>query len=153
MYERLYKEAAHQGISIYEKPMHYKIKGLYADNVIWINRDVPTTTEKTCILAEELGHYQTTVGDITDQSNSNNRKQERRAREWAYEKLVPLRKIVEAHRARITSRHELAEFLGVTEEFLQAALNRYMDKHGSFIIVDEQYTIMFDPLMVVERFE
>ena len=33
-------------------------------------------TEKACVLAEELGHHYTTVGDIIDQKESENRKQE-----------------------------------------------------------------------------
>lgn len=152
MYERLHKEAAHQGISIYEKPLPARLKGLYADNVIWINRNIPTTIEKTCILAEELGHYHTTDGDIIDQTNIQNRKQERRAREWGYEQLVPLSGIVEAYYAGISGRHDLAEFLEITESYLQEAINRYKDKYGPYYSI-ERYTIFFDPLRVMEIFE
>lgn len=152
MYERLHHEAAHQGISIYEKPLPARLKGLYADKVIWINRNIPTTTEKACILAEELGHYHTTAGDITDQSKTGNRKQERRARAWAYEKLVPLTKIVQAYHAGVTSRHELAEYLGVTEDFLQSALDRYKEKYGLYTTIG-QYAIRFEPLGVLEMLE
>ena len=30
--------------------------------------------EKACVLAEELGHHYTTIGDIIDQKESENRK-------------------------------------------------------------------------------
>jgi Domain of unknown function (DUF955). len=151
LYDNLIREAEQHGIDIYEKPLMRRIKGLYADGVVWINRRIPTTKEKACILAEELGHYHTSAGDILDQSDIRNRKQEKVAREWAYERLVPLDKIIEAHHARVSSRHDFAEFLGVTEPFLQAAIERYREKYGPHTIVG-QYVICFDPLGVVEMF-
>ena len=38
--------------------------------------------EKASVLAEELGHYYTTVGNILDQEDAGNRKQEHKARTW-----------------------------------------------------------------------
>jgi hypothetical protein len=125
---------------------------LYADQIIWINRHIPTRVEKACILAEELGHYHTSAGIIIDQTDIRSRKQELRARTWAYERLVPLSKIVQAHNAHVTNRHDLAEYLGVTEEFLQAAIDRYREKYGTYTIIDN-HIIYFDPLGVAEIFE
>jgi len=152
LYDDLIREAVQHGIDIYEEPLKPTIKGLYADQIIWINRHIPTRVEKACILAEEIGHHHTSTGVIIDQTDVRNRKQEQRARAWAYEKLVPLSKIVQAHHARISGRHDLADYLGVTEEFLQAAINRYREKYGTFTIVDK-HIIYFDPLGVVETFE
>lgn len=152
MYDALLREASQQGLDIVERRMPPRIKGLYSDGVIWINQDLPTVAEKACILAEELGHYHTSVGNIIDMNDLHNRKQERRARAWAFEKLVPLSKIVQAHHARVSGRHELAEYLGVTEKFLQAAINHYRKKYGTFTIVGK-HIIYFDPLGVVETFE
>ena len=152
LYDDLIQEAVQHGIDIYEEPLRPKIKGLYADNIIWINRRIPTNAEKACILAEELGHYHTNFGYITDQTKIVNRKQERRARAWAYEKLVPLSKIVQAHHDYIINRFELAEFLGVTEEFLQAAIDHYRAKYGRHTVVDK-HIVCFDPLGVAEMFD
>lgn len=149
LYDSLIREA--EGVDIYEKPLRPSIKGLYADGVIWINSRM-TMKEKACILAEELGHYHTSAGNILDQRDVRNRKQERAARKWAYEKLVPLGKIIKAHHAQVSSRHELAEFLGVTEPFLQAAINRYREKYGLYV-KHGGYLIYFDPLGVVEWIE
>ncbi|RED54766.1 ImmA/IrrE family metallo-endopeptidase [Cohnella lupini] len=146
-YECLKTEATKLGVNTYELPL--KNKGLYSDNVIWINNSL-ITTERTCVLAEELGHYHTTSGDILDQSRLNNRKQERRAREWAHNRLIPFQRIIDAHEARVKGRHEIAEFLGVTEEFLQESINRYMDKYGIFIQINDRFTIMLEPLSVIE---
>jgi len=152
LYDILAIEAERHGINVYEKPLRTMIKGLYADGIVWINSRIPTTKEKVCILAEELGHYHTSVGNILDQRNIRNRRQERAARQWAYERLVPLEKIIEAYHARVDSRHELAEFLGVTEQFLHDAIERYREKYGLRVKYDG-YLIYFDPLGVVEWFE
>ncbi|MDR9794067.1 ImmA/IrrE family metallo-endopeptidase [Aeribacillus pallidus] len=151
-YENLLREAEQHGIDTYEKPMISKIKGLYSDKVIWINKHIPTQTEKACILAEELGHYHTSAGNILDQTKIENRKQEKRARTWAYERLVPLQKIVQAHKNGIRNRYELAEYLGVTEQFLDSAIKRYKEKYGLYFLI-ENYTICFEPLGVMELFD
>lgn len=152
MYNQLLMEAEQLGIDTYEEPMTSRIKGLYSNNIIWINRNVSSTTEKACILAEELGHYFTSAGDILDQTKVENRKQELKARAWAYEKLIPLSKIVQAQKAGVRNRYELSDFLGVSEDFLEAALNRYKEKYGLSTSIDN-FTLYFDPLGVLENFE
>lgn len=150
LYEKLLREAEQQGVDIYEKPMPSTFKGLYKDSVIWINKNMASNTERACILAEELGHHYITVGNILDQRKLNNRKQEKLARQWAYEKLVPLSKIVQAHIMRLSNRYELAEFCGVTEQFLDDALKRYQEKYGISTTVG-RFTIYFNPLQVKEE--
>lgn len=152
IYEKLQKEAASNELFTYEKPLRAAIKGLYAETTIWVNSTILTSTEKGCILAEELGHYHTTYGDITDQRITSNRKHEKRARIWAYERLLPLTEIVRAHKLGIRNKHELAELLEVTEEFLQSALDRYLEKYGLWVSVGK-YTVCFEPLGVLEMFE
>lgn len=149
-YETLLEEAQ-QHVYIYEKRLHRNIKGLQADNVIWINKTIPTRREKLTILAEELGHFHTSYGHILDQSCVRNKKQELRARQWAYCKLFPLSKIVQAHKEGVRNKYEFAEYLGVTEEFLETALKRYQDKFGDAIEYKD-VTICFNPLGVVEWF-
>lgn len=150
-YETLLEEAQKQ-VYIYEKPLNPNIKGLQSDNVIWINKTLPTKREKLVILAEELGHYHTSYGNILDQSCVQNKKQELRARQWAFKKLFPLSKIVQAHKKGIRNKYELAEYIGVTEEFLEAALQRYQDKYGDYIEY-KGVTICFNPLGVIEWFD
>lgn len=148
-YSRLLNEADNH-VYIYEDSLHPKVKGLQADNVIWLNKSL-SEHEKYCVLAEELGHYFTSYGDITDQSKLTNRKQEKRARSWAYKKAIPLNKFIEAHKNLISSKFELAEFLSVTEDFLEDALDRYIEKYG-VCVEYKNYIIRFDPLGVTEIF-
>src|SRR5699024_481472 len=121
-------------------------------NVIWLNKHLPTTNDKVCVLAEELGHYHTTTGDILDQSDISNRKQEKQARNWAYKRLVPLHKIIKAFDAGVQNRHELAEYLNVTEAFLLDALKRYKEEYGVSKTIDD-YTIYFEPLAVIKLWQ
>ena len=123
-YETLLDEAYEKGLVVKEKPLQYndgRIKG----NRIAIRQTIETTARKACILAEELGHYHTTVGNILDQDDANNRKQERTARKWAYEKLVPIENIQFAFADGHTEIWDMAEYLGVDEEFLRDALIHY----------------------------
>lgn len=152
MYEQLLKEADHLGIETQEKPMPKRLKGLYSDNVIRINRNIRSYAEKACTLAEEIGHHHTSFGDILDQSSVINKKQELAARRWAYKRLVPLSKIVQAQKNGIKNKFELAQFIGVTEEFLDMALSRYKEIYGLYTTF-ENYTVYFEPLGVLEMLE
>lgn len=149
LYDMLQTEAQANGIEVFEMPFKGKIKGLYKDGTIAINKFLKDRVEKACILAEELGHHHTSVGNILDQTDIRNRKQELRARQWAYERLIPLSAIVQAYYAKVNGRYEIAEYLGVTEEFLQAAVDRYRDKFGLFATY-ENFIIFLDPLHVIE---
>jgi len=93
-------------------------KGLYGDNVVWIRKDL-TDTEKKCILAEEIGHCRLTVGDITDQHDINNQRQELKARVWAYNQLLSIDRVIDAAGKGYTQPHEMAEYLEVDEQFLR----------------------------------
>ena len=150
MYETLLTEAQKENVEVAEIPF-LRVKGLYCDRIIGINKGM-TTAEKACILAEELGHYHTSAGNILDQEQLANRKLEKRARRWGYEKLVPLDKLIEAFNAGVQNRHDLTEYLDVTEKFLLAALKHYQEKHGKYRRVGN-YIIVFEPLMVFREIE
>ncbi len=152
MYEQLLNEAHDERVEVVYRPLKGRIKGLYYNRVIAINKNIDTTIEKTCILAEELGHHYTTAGDILDQGKTTNRKQERLARAWAYKRLVPLDKLIAAYRAGVKSRYELAEYLHITEQFLAAALNYYKGKYGIYCQIGNCY-ICFEPLGIIENLE
>lgn len=147
-YERLQLE--HDCVHIAEMDLSdvSGLKGLYYNGCIAIEQGL-SSNEKSCILAEELGHHYTTVGNILDQSSVSNRKQELRARMWAYNKLIGLIGIIKSYEHGCQSYHEMAEYLDVTEEFLRDALKRYHQKYGVCTTVDN-YIIYFEPLGVVK---
>lgn len=146
-YEILLDEANDKGLIVKEKSLQSsdgRIKG----NRIAIRKDIKTTTEKACVLAEELGHYETTVGDILDMSSSWNRKQERQARLNGYNRMIGLIGIVRAYEAGCQNQHEIAEFLNVTEEYLLECIECYRDKYGKMKNIDN-YIIYFIPNLAV----
>lgn len=145
-YELLLIESDNNNIITKEKPLRLydgRIKG----NKILIRSDM-NTIRKSCVLAEELGHYYTTVGNILDQADESNRKQERRARLWAYDKLIGLRGIVKAYEHSCKNLTETAEYLDVTEDFLSDALKEYKSKYGTSVKYSG-YVITFIPTLDV----
>ena len=151
-YDELLIDADKYGLRIKEKSLKYGLKGLYRNGKIIIDKKITTDVERKCILAEEIGHHETTLGNIIDETDISNKKQEIIARRWAYKKLVSLTKIIIAHKIGIRNIYELADFLGVTETFLEEALNYYEDKYGDWYPIDN-YLIRFNPLGVLEKFE
>ena len=123
-YEALLDEAYEKGLVVREKPLQAhdgRIKG----NRIAIRSSIETNAKKCCVLAEQLGHYEVNVGDILDQNDTNNRRQERAARRRAYEKLLPVENILFAAQDGHKEIWDMAEYLDVDEEFLRDALKYY----------------------------
>ena len=148
-YEALLDEANDIGLTVKEKPLKYN-NGRIKGSRIAIRQDITTTAEKSCVLAEELGHYYTTVGDILDQSKPENRKQERQARLWAYNKQIGLIGLVRAFEHGCQNRFEIAEYLEVTEEFLEECIECYRNKFGICKQVDN-YVVYFVPQLSVMK--
>lgn len=148
-YEELLEEADSQGLIVKEKPLKYN-NGRIKGKRIAIRKDIDTTTEKACILAEELGHHYTTVGNILDMSDQANRKQELRARIWAYDRLIGLQGIINAYEAGCRNCYEMSDFLGVTEETLSECLDAYREKYGTGVRQGNYY-IIFDPILAVGK--
>lgn len=142
-YEKLLIDADKQKIIVKELDLKTR-KGRCCGNKIAIDKKITNEKEKACILAEELGHYHLTVGNISDQSKIENIKQELIARRWSYTKLVGLIDIINAHKKGVRDRFEMAEELGVTDEFLNEAIDYYKSKYGQYYIID-RYMIRFIP--------
>lgn len=147
-FETLLDDAGAEGLTIKERPFRTydgRIKG----KNIYLRKGM-SASEKKCVLAEELGHHYTTVGNILDMSDAGNRKQERQARLWGYNKLIGLAGIIKAFEAGCQDRFEVAEYLGVTDEYLCECLEAYRDKYGIGTTVDNYY-IMFIPHLAVGK--
>nr|WP_300825377.1 ImmA/IrrE family metallo-endopeptidase [uncultured Schaedlerella sp.] len=147
-YDDLLAVANEKGLKVKEKSLSGN-DGRIMGNRIAIRKDM-TTTEKACVLAEELGHHETTVGNIIDMSVSWNRKQERQARLNGYQRMIGLMGIVKAYEAGCQNQYEIAEFLNVTEEYLLECIECYRDKYGTMKSIDN-YTIYFIPNLAVMK--
>ena len=147
IYEELLEEASNNGLVVREKALSSS-DGLIYKNRIAISDRLETSVEKACVLAEEIGHYHTAVGNIVNLQDIENLKQEQKGRLHGYNRIIGLRGIIDAFNAGCQSRHEIAEFLEVTEEFLQEAIDCYRDKYGICTTIDN-YVIYFIPNLAV----
>lgn len=148
-YEELLREADRSGIYVIEEAtFKSNSDGLINGDVIGINKKIRSNTERACVLAEELGHYHTSVGNILDLSDAKNRKQELRARIWAYNSLIGLYGIISSYKAGCRSLDEIAVHLDVTESFAAEALECYRRKYRYCKRIDN-YVIYFEPSLGV----
>ncbi|MCI6692685.1 MAG: ImmA/IrrE family metallo-endopeptidase [Clostridium sp.] len=146
-YENLLIEADKLGVIVKEFKLR-TVDGKCYGNRIAINSSL-TQEEKACVLAEELSHYLFTVGDITDQTNPSNRKQELIARRKSYEKRVTPEDIINSILSGVDAIYDLAEKLDVTEEILIECINHYKRKYGVYY-VGKTHLLTFEPLNVID---
>ena len=150
-FEQLAQEANDNGLEVLEMAFRSnRIKGLYCNSTIAINDKLKDSRNKACILAEEIAHHDLTVGNILEQSNTQNRKQEMLARMSAYNRMIGLIGLINAFNAGCRNRFEIAEYLDVTEEFLIDALEAYRNKFGEYTTIDE-YVIYFEPYLSIAK--
>lgn len=67
-------------------------------------------------------------------------------------KLIRLTDIIKAFEDGVRNRYELAEYLDVTEKFLDMSIDVYRRKYGNFTTFDN-YIICFDNLRVGRAFD
>lgn len=147
-YEQLVSIAEHEyEVVVVEKSFKSNALGLCSGNRIGISKSISTNKEKACILAEEIGHYITSSGDITDLNCIENQKQELRAREWAHQTLLQIDDFIEAYKNGCLTSYEIADFLQVTIQFLMEAIETFKRKYGVSKIKDS-YVVNFEPLQI-----
>ncbi|MBU5470114.1 hypothetical protein KQI85_07000 [Falcatimonas sp. MSJ-15] len=149
LYEEMLIESDKYNLIIKEKPLQAS-DGRVNGNRIAIRKDIETQVEKSCVLAEELGHYHTTSGDILNQEDVANRKQEYRARLYGYNMKIGLMGLVKAFEHGCKTSSEVAEYLDVTDEYLQDAIDCYTKKYGTYTMFNH-YIIYFCPCLGVIR--
>lgn len=147
-YEQLLTTADQNGLLVKEKKLA-KHDGLLKGKRIAIRKDIETQAEKSCVLAEELGHHYTSSGDILDQDNIMKQKQEYRARLYGYNLKIGLTGLIRAYEAGCRNLYEMADFLDSTEEYLKKAIQCYRSKYGVCTAVDN-YVIYFQPFAVMK---
>ena len=147
-YEELITEYEDE-VDVYDWAFTGNNKGYICDNNIAVREDL-CTIEKACVVAEEIGHHFTTVGDITDKHDLNSIKQERKGRIWAYYKCVGLDGLIECYKEGCRNLYEMADCLNVTIEFLQEAIEYFKGKYGLGITYKDYY-IQFYPYFTVKK--
>lgn len=108
-------------------------------NAIALNYDnIGTYIEEKCVLSEELGHYYyDATYSLYCQDLQVISKQERKAKKWAYNVLVPYEDLRRAVLSGKTSILPLAEYFDVTTQFMSNCIAFYLEKYG-YIITEEE---------------
>ena len=150
-YDDTLKMADNLGLVVREKPLKSSDGRIY-NNRVAIRRTIPTSVEKSCVLAEEIGHYRTGYGDITRLKSVSDRKQEYRARLYGYNLKIGLMGLIRAYKHGCHSLYEAAEYMDVTEEYLKEAIDCYKSKYGEYVEIDN-YVICFYPYLAVLEFK
>ncbi|MDZ5712279.1 ImmA/IrrE family metallo-endopeptidase [Jeotgalibacillus haloalkalitolerans] len=127
--------------------MPYKLPGIIVDNFITINKN-RSLYEKHFILAEEIGHYLTTAGDITKLNSVPKVKAEVVARRWGYEKIISLDDLVSCFEKNHLTAEDVAHDFEIELDALKIILDHYFDKYGPSV-KHKGYIINFDPFIAI----
>lgn len=149
-YEALACNAEKIGIDVIEVDLEGK-SGYILNNTIFINQNM-NDISKRCVLAEELGHYFKNYGDITNQEDIKNKKQEIIARRWSYEHLVGVVDLINAHKKGCYTKYDIAEYLNITEDILENALKYYQCKYDNGCKIDNYWINFNNGLEILEMF-
>ena len=154
-YEELLQKVADHGLTVHEQcnlgnadtVKDNYLLGLCCGNHIALARELETDADRRCILAEEYSHAIKNVGNILDQSDLNNRKQEHKARMFSYDLLFGIEGIARALMDGCCNMYEMSKYLDVSEEILKDALMCYKAKYGQRIETDK-FDLYFEPCLM-----
>ncbi len=112
-------------------------------NAIALNYNkIGTYVEEKCVLAEEIGHY---YYDATYSPYCQDMqlitKQERKAKKFAYNVLVPFENLRKAILSGKTSILSLAEYFDVTAQFMSNCIALYLEKYGYIVTKEEMLQV------------
>lgn len=140
------KELADRGCSVIRCDfISHRIKSIYCDKVIAVNSAVTDEKELLCVLTQQLGNDYLSRGFVM-----NDKKQAAVVKEWASDRLVGISGLVEAFENGCKTLGETADYLFVTEQFLNDALACYSKKYGKKMMFGT-YRISFAPNFEIEK--
>ncbi|MGX6994061.1 hypothetical protein CBF34_07200 [Vagococcus penaei] len=114
---------------VFDRYMPSKQKGLYIDNTIYLNAG-QSEKELYATVAEEIAHHLTSYGDIINQEVADARRQEKKARYVASLMTVSLGDLITCYQQGLVYDWECADYLGVTREAFNSAIELYKEKMG-----------------------
>lgn len=137
---------------------YYSYDGDYY--IILINERIKNNMRHyRAVLAEEIGHYMTTIGDITprrymcDSERIILDKKELHALKWATDFLVPTKRLIKIIRdKRVSSCQELADLFLVPEDFLVQKF-KFMAKERPAWVLDNRRSLVLSSLPSIFIYE
>lgn len=149
-YENLIITAEKLGAEVRELDFGTSKKcGRCLNNLIYINSRM-SEIEKYEVLAEELGHFKTTYGNILNQNIMVNRKLENVARREGFNMIVEPIDLVEAMKHGAKDIYDIAEYINVTVETLSDIIEDFKKKYGVGVLVGNYY-LKLEPQFGIRR--
>lgn len=130
----LYNVAENENIKIYNHEIE-NANGAFINykdiNAIILDyKKLDTSTKEKTVLAEELGHYYCSATYSLFCTDTNYiRKQEHKAKKWAFKTLVPPNQIKKLISKGATYSYEIADELGVSEDLVSTAYEYYSENN------------------------
>ncbi|MBQ7916964.1 MAG: hypothetical protein IJ315_09320 [Firmicutes bacterium] len=148
-YEAALQKAADMGYRVIEN-CHFQSDalGLISKHTIGLSDKLETSTEKRCVLVEEMAHGEISFSNILDMTEVQNRKEELKARRRCHDDLIGPERLADAVRSGCQSLYEVAAFLDVTERLLIEAIVEYKSRYGLWLHLADGDVIFFEPLAV-----
>ena len=125
---KLYSIADKENISIINHKMENKAIICEIDKEYYIGLNyskLSNSREEKEMLAEELGHYYCSALYNINSDKETIRKNEFRARKWAFTTLAPASSLLKLQEEGCKYSYEFAEELGVSEDLVNTAFNYY----------------------------
>ena len=132
----LYKIADKSGVQIdrFNMPDNRSASISYMDKLfVALDPSVSGAEERVC-LAHELGHCETMSFYNIYSPLDVRGKHERRANIWAIKAMVPLSAYKHALKRGFEDIYSLAEYFGVTEDFMREAVNYYKSTEQQVVL-------------------
>ena len=127
---KLYNKAEKSGICVerFSMPCNRSASVVYNGRCFVAMDNELTGAEERVCLAHELGHCETMSFYNIYSPLDVRGKHERRADHWAISELIPKSEYYKALRKGYTQLNDLAEYFGVTPEFMEKAVELYSFK-------------------------
>ena len=137
--DRLYQWLSDEGVFLFDRQLPFSQKGSSAVTVklngddswgIFLDKGkLETRAKETTTVGHEAGHYATGTTHAVCSPFDLIQKHENRADKWAIRRLIPKTKLDDAVAEGYTEMWELADYFGVTEDFMRKAVCLYV--HGT----------------------
>ncbi|EAE1669503.1 toxin [Listeria monocytogenes] len=124
--------------------------GIYADGHILLERHMNSRNKKV-ILIEEYLHSKHTEGNILDETDINNKKQENFVRRKNYELLFSSECIIRAYNLGFTYYHDVADYFDLPETFIRDAIKHYEQLYGEMWEVGEYIIFLGNYIEVFKK--
>ena len=132
--EHLLEVAENAGVTVFDMRLNNKsiaINHRCGYVIAYDSKKFDTAADLAVVLAHENGHYFKGAFYTEDTPELEVARCEYRANAWAYKAICPVERIKEAIKNNGENLWEIAEYLGLPEEFAAAAIEYYKGK-GAF---------------------